>query len=121
MTAAVRVLLIEPHTDTRELYALALAAEGWEVVAVPAGYAEHRAFFDTSPPAVVVSETWLPDGEETALLNGFADAGAVVVAVTTTPWRVRAPAGLATVLTKPCLPTDLVRVIREILAESAVR
>ena len=120
MTAAVRVLLIEPHTDTRELYALALAAEGWEVVAVAAGDAAHRAFSDTSP-AVVVSETWLPDGEETALLNGFADAGAVVVAVTTTPWRVRAPAGLATVLTKPCLPTDLVRVIREILAESAVR
>jgi DNA-binding NtrC family response regulator len=115
MTAAVRVLLIEPHADTRELYARTFAAEGLEVVAVADGEAARRAFRHRAP-SVVVSETWLPEGGEAELLNGFAESGAVVVALTTTPWQIPAGGKLAALLTKPCHPTDVVRMVRQAMA-----
>jgi DNA-binding response OmpR family regulator len=123
LAAAVRVLLVEPHADTRELYGRALTSIGWEVVTATDGASASRAFF-THQPTVVVSETRLPDGGEAALLRAFADAGVAVVALTTAPpYQHRDFSGmrLSAVLMKPCLPDVLARAVRHVIETSGAQ
>jgi DNA-binding response OmpR family regulator len=115
-TAAIRVLLVEPHADTRELYAFGLASMGWEVVTAMDAASAHAAF-KALRPAVVVSETWLPDGGEVALLRAFADTGIPIIAMTTAPpdqHDAFSGLGLSAVVLKPCLPEELARAIRAV-------
>ena len=115
--AAVRVLLVEPHDDTRELYDRALTSVGWEVVTAPDGPSANSTF-SIYNPTVVVSETRLPDGEEMALLSAFADAGVPVIALTTAPadqHGVFSGVRLSAVIMKPCLPDELVRTVRKVV------
>ena len=114
--AAIRVLLVEPDADSRELYALGLASLGWDVVTAMDGAAASLAFA-TQRPTVVVSETWLPDGGEVARLRAFADAGVPVVALTTAPAYQHGRFDgmrLSAIVMKPCLPDELAWTIRRV-------
>lgn len=119
--APIRVLLVEPDADTRELYDVALRAAGFQVF--PAHDAASAMIaFATHTPAIVVSETRLPDRSAAELLTRFSDAGVPVVALTTDPLYQHhdsRAAGLAAVLMKPCLPDEVVAVIRVALGGGA--
>lgn len=112
--APIRVLLVEPHADSRELYVLGLAKAGFDVVAA-ADAASATVAFAAHTPAIVVSETRLPDQAD--LLTWFSDAGVSVIALTTDPlFSTRAiPTGVTAVLLKPCFPDDVVAAIRAAL------
>src|SRR5688500_16553795 len=87
---------------------------GWEVVPAMDGASAHRAF-EAGRPAVVVCETWLPDGGEVALLRAFADTGIPIIAMTTAPpdqHDAFSGIGRSAVLLKPCLSEELARAIR---------
>jgi DNA-binding response OmpR family regulator len=114
--APIRVLLVEPHADTRELYDVGLTAAGFEVVTV-ADMASAMIAFTMHRPTIVVSETRLPDGSD--MLTNLARVGVPVIALTTEPlWERRAfrAAGLTAVLLKPCLPDEVATAIRGALA-----
>jgi two-component system KDP operon response regulator KdpE len=116
--APLRVLLVEPHTDTRDLYVLGLITQGFDVVTAHDGASAATAFA-THSPTIVVSETRLPDGDEVALLSGFADAGVPVIGLTTAPrslyYRFR-HARLARLLAKPCGADELTAAIHAVLS-----
>jgi DNA-binding response OmpR family regulator len=104
--ARIRVLLVEPHADTRELYELGLTAAGFDVVAVADASAAMVACANLQP-SIVVSETRLPDYGE--LMTRLADAGVPVIALTTDQRYHLCPldAGSRAVLLKPCSPDEV--------------
>ena len=116
----IRVLLVEPHADTRELYDLGLTAAGFDVWTAD-DTSSARVAFAAHAPTIVVSETRLPGGSD--LLARFAAAGVPVIALTTAPpyqhHALRA-VGIATVLLKPCLPDEVATAIREALSLPSV-
>jgi len=111
--AAIRVLLVEPHADSRELYVLGLTAAGFQVFAAEDG-ASATVAFAAHAPAIVVSETRLPDVSDAELLTRFWDAGVPVIALTTDPLSQRhaGSARLSAVLLKPCFPDQVAASIR---------
>ena len=115
--APIRVLLIEPHADTRDLYDLGLTAAGFDVVTADE-VASALLAFAAHPPHVVVGAVGPRDGGERALLSCWAAARIPVVALTTYPDPALQRAGMTSVLLKPCVPTDLATAIREALATS---
>ena len=109
MAAATRVLLIEPHDDTRELYTLELASRGWQVTSAKDAAAATRAFV-ADRPTIVVSEARLPGEDALALLRTFQQAGTPVIVLTTHPpamHGVFSGLRMSAVLVKPC-PADAV-------------
>ena len=117
LAAPTRVLLVEPHADTRELYDWGLTAAGFAVQAADDGMSAIAAMAISSP-ALVVSETRVPGFD--VLLRRCAAAGVPVVALTTNPFsspETTAVADLAAVLLKPCLPDELTRVVRGVLGQ----
>ena len=114
--AAIRVLLVEPHADSRELYVLGLTVAGFDVFAAEDG-ASAAVAFAAHMPAIVVSETRLPDMSAADLLAQFSDAGVPVIALTTDPLfrRQARSARLSTVLLKPCFPDQVAAAIRMVL------
>src|SRR5918999_3868700 len=80
VAAPVRVLLVEPHDDNRELYHLGLTAAGFQVWAANDTTSATDAFA-AHAPTVVVCEMRLLGG--TDLLRRFAAAGVPVIALTT--------------------------------------
>jgi two-component system, OmpR family, response regulator len=111
--ARIRVLLVEPHADTRQLYELALTAAGFDVQTARDGTSATVALA-TSTPSIVVSETRLPDGGD--LLTRLANAQVPVIALTTDAlYHRHVQAGLCTVLLKPCLPAEVAAAIRAAL------
>src|SRR5918995_5063526 len=58
--AALVVLLVDGHADTRELYRAALEADGFSVVAHESAMAAVRSA-ETIQPAVIVTELSLPE------------------------------------------------------------
>ena len=114
LAAPVRVLLVEPHPDTRELYRIGLTSAGFDVRTAPDASSASVAFADYAP-AVVVSEMRLPGRSD--LLSRVAAAGVAVIALTTDPLDHHAGLGpaVAAVLMKPCLPTEVAAAIREAL------
>ena len=115
--APIRVLLIEPHADTRDLYDFGLTAAGFDVVTAD-GVASALLAFATHPPNIVVGAVGPRDCGERALLTCWARASIPVVALTTYPDPALQRAGMTSVLLKPCLPTDLATAIREALTVS---
>ncbi len=118
--AAIRVLLVEPHDDTRDLYRLWMARLGWEVLAATDG-ASAICILGAAPPDIVVTEMRLPDRGEAALLAAAAAAGVPVIGLTTAPRNQRlpfSPALAALVLSKPCSPDEIVTGISALLGSS---
>src|SRR5688572_19046286 len=112
--APTRVLLVEPHADTRELYDWGLRAAGFEVWTA-ADAASALIAFATHPPCVVVSETRLPHRSADDVLSRFLDAGVLVIALTTDPLYQHHPYAwrFSAILLKPCFPDEVVAAIRE--------
>ena len=114
--AAIRVLLVEPHADSRELYVLGLTKAGFKVFAAEDAASATLAFA-AHAPAIVVSDTRLPDMSAAELLTRFFDAGVPVIALTTDPqYQQRArSARLTAVLLKPCFADQVAAAIRRVL------
>jgi two-component system C4-dicarboxylate transport response regulator DctD len=112
--APTRVLLVEPHADTRELYDWGLTTAGFDVQTADDGTSAMAALA-TDMPSVVVSEIRLPDFG--ALIARCSDAGVPVIALTTNPFSQHAygAACITAVLLKPCLPDEVGAVIRDVL------
>ena len=125
MNAPARVLIVDDDLDTLTLYSFALSASGLHVDQAKTG-AEALAAVRSARPAVVVTDLTLPDVDGIELcrqlkaaagpgllglivLSGTSDAGQQERA-----WK----AGATEVLVKPCLPTELERVIRDALASA---
>ena len=112
--ASIRVLLVEPHDDTRELYVRGLTLEGLDVVEAH-DWASALVAFSTHEPAIVVSEIRLPDLGDVATLKIFPAAGVPVIALTTAPepqHHMIRDAGVTSVLMKPCSWEDVAEAIR---------
>jgi CheY-like chemotaxis protein len=118
-----RVLVVDGHQDTREMYATALSHFGFETVtADDAARAVERA--RATHPDLIVTEVALPQHDGFRLLDDLKrDAWTraipviVVTSLVESAVRERAGrAGCAAVLGKPCLPEDLARVVRTVLA-----
>ena len=114
IVAPIRVLLVEPHADTRELYDLGLTAAGFDVRTADDTSSATLAFASHAP-TIVVTETRLPDRSD--LLTRFAAAGVPVIALTTSPLDHHAfrAGGAVAVLVKPCFPDEIAAAIREAL------
>ena len=122
MAAAIRVLLVEPHADTLELYSFELTGMGWQVIPVTDGGSAARAFA-SNPPDVVVSAAHLPGEDALALMRAFGEAGVPVIALTTVPpaqHHIYSELRLAALLAKPCLPERLAQAIRHTLRLAAM-
>ena len=115
---SVRVLLVEPHADTREMYVVGLTYRGFRVFTAR-DESSATAAFATHAPSIVVSDTRLPHGGEVGLLRGFADAGVPVIALTCLPPEQHSAlraANLRALLMKPCQPDMLAEAIALVLA-----
>jgi DNA-binding NtrC family response regulator len=112
--ARIRVLLVEPHDDSRELYRIGLTAAGFDVVAV-GNVPDAMVACADRRPSVIVSETRLPGPSDG--LTRLVGTGVPLVALTTDPFFEHAAhAGLCAVLLKPCFPADVAAAIRNALA-----
>jgi len=118
-----RVLVVDGHQDTREMYAAALPHFGFEtVIADDAARAVERA--RATHPDVIVTEVAFPKHDGFRLLDDLKrdewtrEIPVIVVTSFVEPAvRERAGrAGCAAVLVKPCLPEDLAHVVRTVLA-----
>jgi CheY-like chemotaxis protein len=115
------VLLIEPHDDTREMYALSLALSGFDVVGTASG---EDAMSRTLDADIVVTGLQMPtvDGFHIVrkLRQDAATSQKVVVVLTACAFdaaRERAQAaGCDLFLTKPCSPHTLATELRRVLA-----
>jgi CheY-like chemotaxis protein len=114
----IRVLLVEPHADTRELYVLGLTEAGYELVNDDDA-ASATIAFASHAPTIVVSETRLPGQDAADLSAQFSDAGVPVIAFTTAALY-QHPASrkvsIVAVLLKPCLPDEVATAIRQALS-----
>jgi CheY-like chemotaxis protein len=118
-----RVLIVDDVADNRALYAEAFAAAGFEVVEATDGEdAIHKV--ETTRPDIVIMDLAMPDvdGWEATrrIKGGPARPDVKVIVVTGHATRLgleRArDAGADDVCTKPCLPRDLVDLVRRHLA-----
>ena len=114
IVAPIRVLLVEPHADTRELYHLGLTAAGFDVRTADDAASASVALVSHAP-TIVVSAMRLAGWSD--LLTGFAAAGVPVIALTTDALDHQAVIGpaVAAVLMKPCLPDEVATAIRQAL------
>ena len=122
MSPELVVLLVQPERDDREMYAEFFGRQGWRVIPVSAAHDALR----VAPIAdVIITGILLPgrmDGVEfIAQLKAAERTKRIpVVVLTTCAWdaeRERAEnAGCAAFLAKPCVPPDLVRAVRRVLA-----
>lgn len=120
------VLVVDDFADNRELYATTFADAGYEVEEATNGQ-EALDFIERRRPAAVVMDLSMPvlDGwEATRRIKADATtAGIVVIAVTghaTNFGLQRAKeAGADAVVAKPCLPQDLLAVLRTLTTTKA--
>ena len=125
---AMQVLVVDDFDDAREMYASFLRRAGWIVVeAASAQEAIERA--TRSLPDIVLMDLALPDFdglEATRRLKRAQATSRIPVLVLTAcvddTSRTRAfAAGAEGVITKPCLPSDLVRELERHLDRASVR
>ena len=117
-----RVLLVDDYADAREMYSEYLEFAGFEVVQAGNGMEALQRAIDTAPD-IILMDLSLPvmDGwEATRRLKADHRTAAIpVVALTghalASISEGAKQAGCAAFVTKPCLPEDLVREIRQIL------
>ena len=119
------VLLVDDYQDAREMYREYLQCHGFDVVEASNGMDALRRAVDASPD-IILMDLSLPvmDGwEATRRLKADPRTSAIpVVALTgydqSGMREGAAPALCNAVLTKPCLPEDLVKEIRHVLGAS---
>jgi len=117
-----RVLLVDDYPDAREMYSEYLKFSGFDVVEATNGVEALQRAIDTSPD-IILMDLSLPvmDGwEATRRLKEDARTAAIpVVALTghalAGMFEGAKRAGCDAFVTKPCLPEDLVREIRNVL------
>lgn len=120
-----RLLLVEPHDDTRALYTTLFEDIGCAVYAVSSGR-DAIAIAHQRLPDVVVMEIAVPDADGFAILQGLrqepgtADVPALVVTSQVhfgIPDRAR-QSGATLVLSKPVMPDVLLKSVDELLADT---
>jgi CheY-like chemotaxis protein len=118
--ARVRVLLVEPDADNRDLYTVGLKAAGFDVVAVD-DVTSATVDLVTEVPAIAVTATRSAEPSTVAFLRRCSEAGIPAIALTTAPLAeheaLRA-AGARFVLLKPYLPDQLAALIDGVLGGS---
>jgi CheY-like chemotaxis protein len=120
-----RVLIVDGHDDTCELYAVGLAFFGFETVTIEDGAYAFRRARETRPD-IIVTEIALPRRDGWTLVDDLkhdpqTSAIPVVVLTTYSEPSVRERAereGCAAVFVKPYLPEQLAPVLRELLEMS---
>ena len=122
-----RVLLVDDYPDAREMYTEYLQYSGFEVVEAANGMEALQRAVDAAPD-IILMDLSLPvmDGWE-ATRRLKADARTASIPVVALTGHALAGisegaknAGCDAFVTKPCLPEDLVKEIRKILATPAV-
>jgi len=113
-----RVLLVEDHEDTREVYRVFLETAGIDVATADDGLSAVRAARAGSPD-VIVMDVRMPglDGHDVVnVLRGREDTQAIPIVLVTGavgPEKPQPDLGAADlVLTKPCLPEDVLAAVR---------
>jgi DNA-binding response OmpR family regulator len=121
-----RILVVDDTDSVRRLVALFLRAEGFEVVEAANGR-EARCRFEALPADLVVTDLYMPEEDGLELIAGLRDyiPKIPVVAVSgggsrgdTTTLQAAGSLGADAILEKPFDMTDLVEVIRGLLAKS---
>jgi DNA-binding response OmpR family regulator len=112
------VLFVDDHEDTRHLYELALSLHGFRTVAAATVEEAVHAIADLDPDVIVTDLSLEGPGDGYELIHQRAGRPVIVL----TAWadadhlaRAR-EAGCAAVLVKPCVPGDVVAIIRSLLA-----
>jgi two-component system, cell cycle response regulator DivK len=116
------VLLVEGHDDTSAMYALALSAMGFEVVAEKEGTEAFRRAWEIRPD-IIVTDLPMPTGDGWQVLRDLKQDARTrnipVVAMSGYVQRsVRESAerdGFAAFFAKPCLPDELAVGLRKVL------
>lgn len=113
------VLVLEGHEATRALYALALSAMGFDVVAVRDGDDPCRRASETEPD-IIVTELGMPHYDGWQFLQDLRDNPRTrdipVVAVSGyVQLRERAERDFAAFFPKPCMPDELAARLRQVL------
>lgn len=120
------VLLVDDYSDAREMYSEYLEFSGFDVVEASNGMEALERANDHAPD-IILMDLSLPvmDGWETTrrLKADTKTAGIPVVALTghalAAVFEGAREAGCDAFVTKPCLPEDLVKEIRKMLAQPA--
>ena len=120
-----RVLLVDDYPDAREMYSEYLRYSGFDVVEAANGMEALQRAFETSPD-IILMDLSLPvmDGWEATrrLKADVRTAKIPVVALTghalAGMFEGAQQAGCDAFVTKPCLPEDLVKEIRNVLGAS---
>jgi two-component system cell cycle response regulator DivK len=119
-----RVLLVDDYPDAREMYSEYLQFSGFDVVEATNGMEALQSAIDRSPDIILmdlslpVMDGWeatrrLKADERTASIPVVALTGHALAGISEGAKQ----AGCDAFVTKPCLPEDLVKEIRRILAE----
>jgi two-component system, cell cycle response regulator DivK len=116
------VLLVEGHEDTRAMYALALSANGFDVIAAPQGTDTYSRAWEIHPDIIVADlptphhDGW---GFLEALKRDARTRDIPVVAVSgfglPSPRDSARCEAFAAVFSKPCLPDELAAGLRQVL------
>jgi CheY-like chemotaxis protein len=114
------VLIIEDEQDTRDLYSLLLKQAGYDVVLARNGMEGFTRACE-SQPSVIVTDLGLPtiDGWEMIRRLRADSRTSHIPVIVVTGWStpnvqdVAAKLGCASVLTKPCMPDELVGEIQK--------
>lgn len=117
-----RVLLVDDYPDAREMYAEYLQFSGYEVIEAANGMEALQRALDSAPDIILmdlslpVMDGWeatrrLKSDERTAPIPVVALTGHALAGISEGAKK----AGCDAFVTKPCLPEDLVREIRNVL------
>jgi CheY-like chemotaxis protein len=120
------VLIVEGHEDTRALYALALSANGFDVVPVQDGTEAYRHAWEIHPD-IIVTDLPMPNCDGWQFLQDLKQNARTrdipVVAVSGYVQRsIRERAerdGFAAFFPKPCLPDELAAGLQQVLEGKA--
>jgi two-component system cell cycle response regulator DivK len=120
------VLIVEGHEDTRALYALALSAMGFDVLAEQDGTLAYRRAWEIHPD-IIVADLPMPTCDGWQFLQDLKQDARTrnipVVAVSgyvQRPVRERAERdGFAAFFPKPCLPDELAAALHQVLDAKA--
>ena len=120
------VLLVDEHEDTREMYALALSAMGFDIVAAEDGRDAYRRAWQIHPDAIV-ADLPMPNYEEWQFLQDLKqNARTREIPLVVVSGYIHRSADERTVhdgfdafFPKPCLPDELAAALRQIAFNGA--
>lgn len=116
------VLVVDEHEDTRDMYALALSAMGFDIVAAEDGRDAYRRAWEIHPDAIV-ADLPMPNYEEWQFLQDLKqNARTREIPLVAVSGYVHRSTGEHTVhdgfdafFPKPCLPDELAAALRQLL------